>query len=156
MIQLAKESFSSQSEYTPQKISKEFSVEDPFDLVGDVPHISEVKNRNASFELYKRAFHVLTEAKRVLDYRDLCNDETVPEAEKVVKLGRLMTESHLSCAINYECSSPQLDELTKLARESGALGSRLTGAGWGGCCVSLVKKDDLVSFLDKVYSYYTK
>ena len=73
-----------------------------------------------------------------------------------MKLGRLMTESHLSCSINYECSSPQLDELTKLARESGALGSRLTGAGWGGCCVSLVKKDDLTSFLDKVYSYYTK
>jgi len=42
MIQLAKDSFSSQNEYTPQKISKEFSVDDPFDLVGDVPHINEV------------------------------------------------------------------------------------------------------------------
>jgi galactokinase len=46
--------------------------------------------------------------------------------------------------------------LTSLAREAGALGSRLTGAGWGGCCVSLVKKSDLGKFMDKMHTYYTK
>jgi galactokinase len=74
----------------------------------------------------------------------------------VVQLGKLMNESHFSCKVLYECSSEQLDELTGLARTSGALGSRLTGAGWGGCCVSLVKKDQLTSFLDKMVTYYTK
>lgn len=43
-----------------------------------------------------------------------------------------------------------------MARQSGALGSRLTGAGWGGCCVSLVEKSKLSSFLDAMTSYYTK
>ena len=67
-----------------------------------------------------------------------------------------MNESHASCRDLYDCSSEQLDELTTLCRASGALGSRLTGAGWGGCTVSLVKKDILPEFLSKVESYYTK
>lgn len=56
----------------------------------------------------------------------------------------------------YDCSSDQLNELTKLARDSGAVGSRLTGAGWGGCTVSLVENDKLESFLTNVTEYYTK
>lgn len=156
MIELAKKSFQSHGEYTPQKISREFGVEDPWKLVLDVPHWNEVQKRNASFELYKRAFHVFSEAKRVHQFADLCADTNVPEEEKVVQLGKWMTESQLSCAMYYDCSSPQLDELTKLAREAGALGSRLTGAGWGGCTVSLVQKEKLNEFIDKVYPYYTK
>ena len=67
-----------------------------------------------------------------------------------------MTESHFSDKVLYECSSEQLDELTTMARRAGALGSKLTGAGWGGCCVSLVRKEEVETFLEKMEEYYTK
>jgi len=156
MLELTNESFSSKGEYTPQKISKEWGIEDPFSIVSEIPHVNEVKSKNASFELYKRAFHVLTEAKRVLDFKETCNKEGLNEDTKIQTLGKLMNESHLSCKMYYDCSSTQLDELTQLARDSGALGSRLTGAGWGGCTVSLVKKEILKDFIDRMYEYYTK
>ena len=80
----------------------------------------------------------------------------MPEEEKVQKLGKLMNESHKSCNEMYDCSSPELEELTGMARAAGALGSRLTGAGWGGCTVSLVPKKNLKTFIDSVMDYYTK
>jgi galactokinase len=105
---------------------------------------------------YERATHVFAEASRVYQYKETCEDSTLDQEAKVEKLGKLMNESHFSCKVLYECSSEQLDELTTLARKSGALGSRLTGAGWGGCCVSLVKKDKLEAFIDNMHTYYTK
>ena len=78
------------------------------------------------------------------------------EEQRIVKLGRLMNESHQSCDELYDCSSPQLNELISLCREKGALGSRLTGAGWGGCCVSLVRKADVPAFIEGVLDYYTR
>jgi N-acetylgalactosamine kinase len=143
MIELVNESFSTKSAITPAMITKEWGVEEPFTVVASVPHIMDVKNQNYNFDLYKRAYHVLNEAKRVHDFKAVCEDENLDEETKVAKLGQLMNESHFSCNLYYDCSSVNLEEVTKLARESGAIGSRLTGAGWGGCSVSLVKKDML-------------
>lgn len=67
-----------------------------------------------------------------------------------------MTQSHISCGANYDCSCRELDELTSLARDSGALGSKVSGAGWGGCCVSLVRKENVDEFIQKISSYWTK
>ena len=107
MIDLVNETFPNKNAFTPQKISREFEVEDPFgmDVMKEIPHLYEVKQQNASFDLYKRAFHVLTEAKRVHDFRDTCEDNTLDEQTKVEKLGTLMTESQLSCKMYYDCSS---------------------------------------------------
>lgn len=68
-----------------------------------------------------------------------------------------MNESHQSCSSVYQCSCEELDELTGLAVKYGALGSRLTGAGWGGCTVSLVENSKVTQFMDDMKnSYYAK
>lgn len=62
-------------------------------------------------------------------------------------LGKLMLESHESLRDLYECSHPQLDKLVDLSREY-TLGTRLTGAGWGGCTVSLLLPDNVDKYMN--------
>ena len=67
-----------------------------------------------------------------------------------------MNQSHESCRDLYDCSSVQLDDLAKFCISKGALGSRLTGAGWGGCSVSVVKNDNIDYFMKELEGYYSK
>jgi len=103
------------------------------------------------FKLRDRASHVYSEANRVWQYKQIC-DEKKPNALEL--LGKLMNGSQKSCAELYECSCDELDQLTQLCRDSGALGSRLSGAGWGGCTCSLVPADKIESFIDSVKKGY--
>lgn len=80
------------------------------------------------FQLYDRALHVYSEAKRVYDFKETCSLTSTMSSEEVLKkLGQLMNESHDSCRYLYECSCAELDELTNVCRQAGAYGSRLTG-----------------------------
>jgi hypothetical protein len=82
------------------------------------------------FQLYKRTKHVYSEALRVLNFRATCIEaEDGDQTGLISTLGALMDESQTSCAELFECSCPELDELTALARSSGGHGSRLTGLG---------------------------
>ena len=104
------------------------------------------------FQLYERAEHVYKEASRVYEFKEI--SETGNDANTAEKLGKLMDDSHKSCKELYECSCPELDEIVTLAKSAGSLGSRLTGAGWGGSVVSLVseeKQDELMSKLREEY-----
>ncbi|XP_030045429.1 N-acetylgalactosamine kinase isoform X2 [Microcaecilia unicolor] len=106
-----------------------------------------------SFKLYQRAEHVYSEAARVLRFKKVCDEAP---ADAIQLLGDLMNQSHMSCRDMYECSCLELDQLVDICLKSGAIGSRLTGAGWGGCTVSLVPADKLASFLASVRDAYYK
>lgn len=102
------------------------------------------------FQLYKRALHVFSEAQRVYEFKQACEQQSTSHEH----LGNLMNQSHQSCSVLYDCSCPELDQLTETCRRAGAYGSRLTGAGWGGCAVSLVPENKLDQFLVSVRDNY--
>jgi len=58
------------------------------------------------------------------------------------RFGELLYEAHESCRRLYECSAPELDLVVAAARRGGALGARLTGAGWGGAVIVLLRKGE--------------
>lgn len=64
-----------------------------------------------------------------------------------------MFESHVSLKELYECSHPKLDRLVELSRDL-TFGSRLTGAGWGGCVVSLVPSDNVDKYINTLKEMY--
>lgn len=103
------------------------------------------------FRLHQRAKHVYSEAARVLEFKSICDSEP---AESIQLLGELMNQSHASCRDLYECSCPELDQLVDICLKAGAVGSRLTGAGWGGCAVSMVPSEKVESFLQAVRAAY--
>lgn len=85
--------------------------------------------------LLRRARHVVTENTRVLEAVKAL------ESDDLERFGRLMNESHASLRDDYEVSSPELDALVELAlAQPGVFGARLTGAGFGGCTVNLVRE----------------
>ncbi|KAF9917043.1 galactokinase [Linnemannia zychae] len=116
--------------------------------------------RAERFHLYRRAKHVFSEEKRVVEFRDICEKAEAKKqsAETIFSLlGGLMDASQESCHELFDCSCDELEELTKLARRSGAYGSRLTGAGWGGASVSLVPEDKVPEFIATLKKeYYNK
>lgn len=105
-------------------------------------------------KLRDRAIHVFEEARRVYQFKETCSNLSLSNKDKLIRLGDLMNESHASCRDLYECSCPELDSLVEASLSSGALGCRLTGAGWGGCTVSLVPQESLDSYRIKMRQLY--
>jgi galactokinase len=68
----------------------------------------------------------------------------------LVELGRLLYAGHASLRDDYECSVPEADFLVELAERHGALGARLTGAGWGGSVIMLVGESDESHVVDRL------
>lgn len=101
--------------------------------------------------LYKRARHCVTENQRVL--------EAVKALKKndLVTLGKLLVESHKSLKDDYETTGLELDTLAAVATaQDGCLGARVTGAGFGGCAIALVQKNNIDNFVNVVQEAYTK
>jgi galactokinase len=91
--------------------------------------------------LYRRARHVVTENARVLAARDaLINND-------LETLGALMQKSHISLRDDYEVSCNELDVMADLANNfPGCVGARMTGGGFGGCTINLVRTDQIEEF----------
>jgi galactokinase len=83
-----------------------------------------------------RAVHVVSETARTRFGAQLL------EQGKLRQFGKLLYESHESCRRLYDCSAPELDTVVGAAKRAGALGARLTGAGWGGAAIVLLNKSD--------------
>jgi len=100
--------------------------------------------------VFRRGQHVITEISR-----------TVAAAEALKsgqweRFGQLMYESHESLSTDFEVSCKELDLLVDLARKTeGVLGSRMTGGGFGGCTVTLVKTEQLDSVMSSIAAGYS-
>lgn len=127
-------------------------------------YLSGVDVETTNFELYLRARHVFEEALKVLEFREVCLAGGGNEKSKLQTLGKLMNDSHDSCHRQFDCSHPKVNDLVRVARsfrevETGrgkgrVYGSRMTGAGWGGCTVSLVHREDVEAFITHVRKNY--
>ena len=79
------------------------------------------------------------------------------KANDITQFGRLMNESHVSLRDDYEVTGAELDTLVEEAwKVEGIIGSRMTGAGFGGCTVSLVKDEAIDTFIKQVGEAYRK
>jgi galactokinase len=75
----------------------------------------------------------------------------------LVGFGALMNASHESLCLDYEVSCPELDLLVDLSRQyKGVIGTRMTGAGFGGCTVTIMKSDMLEIYRNSVIPAYEK
>jgi galactokinase len=99
----------------------------------------------------RRARHVLSENERVRS-----GIEALKSGD-IAAFGRLMSASHVSSRDDFENSSPALNALIEAARSApGFLGGKLTGAGWAGCTVNLVRSELAGEFARVVRSSYTE
>lgn len=99
--------------------------------------------------ILKRIRHVITEDDRVLKSIDAL------KKGDIVKFGEYMNASHDSLRYDYEVTGDELDAMVEEARKiDGVLGSRMTGAGFGGCTVSIVKDESVDKFIEQVGKNY--
>lgn len=99
----------------------------------------------------KRAKHAVYENQRTV------KAVAALKANDIEQFGQLMNASHVSLRDDYEVTGIELDTLVEEAwKIDGVIGSRMTGAGFGGCTVSIVKTDAIDSFIEKVGAEYLK
>lgn len=97
----------------------------------------------------KRAKHAVYENQRAIKAVEAL------KANDVETFGKLMNASHVSLRDDYEVSCEEIDVLVDLAWETeGVIGSRITGGGFGGCTVSIVKNDAVDNFISKIGAAY--
>ena len=114
-----------------------------------VAEFEKVKHYITDEEQLKRATHAVTENERAKVAVEFLKKDDIAE------FGRLMDKSHISLRDDYEVTGLELDSLVEAAwEEKGTVGSRMTGAGFGGCTVSIVENDYVDNFIKNVGKKY--
>jgi len=123
-----------------------YNIEYLCDLsVSDLPNIKNIIKNNL---IYHRVKHVVTEQQRTLDAKVAMNNLDV------VSFAKLLNESHESLKKDYEVTGIHLDTLVEAARSNGAIGARVTGAGFGGCAIALVENHLIKDMKEQVSKIY--
>ena len=123
----------------------------PLQALGELAYqeFVDLKHHIPDVTIRKRTKHVVSENQRVVDA------VTALKQDNLKLFGELMNASHNSLRYDYEVTGKELDTLSELARGmEGVLGSRMTGAGFGGCTVSLVHNDVIDRFIEQVGAGY--
>lgn len=114
-----------------------------------VAEFEKVKHFLTNEDQLKRATHAVTENERAKIAIEFLKKDNIAE------FGKLMDKSHISLRDDYEVTGLELDSLVEVAwEEKGTVGSRMTGAGFGGCTVSIVENDYVDSFIKNVGKKY--
>src|SRR5699024_1200075 len=97
----------------------------------------------------KRAKHAVYENERTIEALEKLNENDLQA------FGKLMNESHHSLQHDYEVTGLELDTIVETAwKQPGVLGARMTGAGFGGCAIAIVHKNEVDNFEESVNSVY--
>jgi galactokinase len=128
-------------------------------LYKHIRNLSEIKSEEINIlETYikdpiirKRAKHVISENGRVIEAVNVLKNNNI------VRFGELMNQSHDSLRNDYEVTGIELDTLVYEGRKlPGVIGTRMTGAGFGGCTISIVRKADSANFMIVLSKIYQK
>lgn len=123
-----------------------FNIESLSDLnVSDLPKCEELLKDDV---LYRRVRHIVTENQRVRDFVLASNNGDVK------KMADILNESHESLRDDYEVTGEYLDYIHEISLKYGAIGERMTGAGFGGSSIALIRKEEFETFKEKVSRDY--
>jgi galactokinase len=134
-----------------RKAIEALSLAHPVSNLGEIGFMQffKMQERISDEVIRRRARHVISENQRVLN--------AVPVLLKgdILQFGALMNASHESLRDNYEVTGPELDALVEEAQKiNGCIGARMTGAGFGGCTVNIVRQDIVSQFMEEVGRNY--
>jgi len=137
----------SECEEALKRLQTKLSISSLGDL--DIPTFEANRDLIHDDILEKRAKLAVYENQRTLKAKDAL------KKNDLVAFGHLMDESHDSLKNDYEVTGKELDTLVAAARrQPGVLGARMTGAGFGGCAIALVKEANTADFETKVGAAY--
>lgn len=132
-----------QCEEAVSRLNKELSVSTLGELT--IEEFEKYRHLIDDDVLEKRAKHAVYENIRTEQATEALRNNELED------FGRLMDDSHLSLHEDYEVTIPETDLLVRSAwKQPGTIGARMTGGGFGGCCIALVENDQVKSFKTKV------